>query len=290
MTSASLIPDRLDYDQFTVQAFDTTTMTASQLAMPYRQRSAYKISLYTGGTALVQYAGQTLTIGGADLLFFNPLLPYSCQQQTGLTGFYCEFTNAFLSGVDRSASLQESPLFRLGANPRFHLDPDQTAWLSETFRRMLADLASGYRHKYELLRTHVQQVVHVALRLQSNQDPPPPPGPATRLAARFLQLLERQFPVASPTQPLALHSAQAFAAQLGVQVNHLNRVVRAATGRTTSGHLAERIAQEAQALLRHTDWPIADIAQGLGFAEATYFNRFFRKQTGISPKAFRQQC
>ena len=289
MITTRLTLDQRDHDQFTVQAFDTGAMAANQLAMPYQRRSAYKISLYTGGTAQVQYAGQTLAIGRANLMFFNPFLPYSCQQQTNLTGYFCEFTNEFLHGVDRTASLQESPLFRLGTNPLFHLSLEQAASLSEIFEHMLADAASGYRHKYELLRTQVQLLVHTALRLRPDPEPPLPLRPATRLAAQFLQLLERQFPVASPMQPLALHTAQAFAEELGVHVNHLNRAVRATTGRTTSVQLAERLAHEAQLLLRHTDWSIGDIAQGLGFAEATYFNRFFRKQTGLSPKVFRQQ-
>jgi len=289
VTSPNPTPSQPGPDPFTVYAFDTATLTANQLAMPYQRRSAYKISLYTGGTAQVQYAGQTLAIGCANLVFFNPFLPYSCQQQTNLTGFCCEFTNEFLHGVDRTASLQESPLFRLGANPLFDLDPEQAVLLRETFQHLLADSESGYRHKYELLRTHVQLLVHLALQLRPAPAPPQQLRPATWLAAQFLQLLERQFPVVSPAQPVALHTAQAFAAQLGVHVNHLNRAVRATTGRTTSVQLAERLAHEAQALLRHTDWSIADIAQGLGFAEATYFNRFFRKQTGVSPNAFRQQ-
>ena len=34
---------------------------------------------------------------------------------------------------------------------------------------------------------------------------------------------------------------------------------------------------------------MAEVADGLGFAEPTYFNHFFRKHAGTSPKAFRQQ-
>ena len=66
----------------------------------------------------------------------------------------------------------------------------------------------GCRHKYDQLHTHVQLVVHTALRLR---DAPPPS--AGRLAAQFLHLLEQQFPVTSPEQALPLRTPQAFAAQ-----------------------------------------------------------------------------
>jgi AraC family transcriptional activator of pobA len=44
---------------------------------------------------------------------------------------------------------------------------------------------------------------------------------------------------------------------------------------------------EAKALLKHTDWNIADIAYALGFEEPAHFNNFFKKQALASPKSFR---
>lgn len=276
-------------DQFSVQAFDTSLLTPSQLAVPYQRRGFYKINFYARGTSQIEYAGQTLVIDRPSLMFYNSLLPHSCQNQVQLAGFCCQFTEEFLHGADRDVALHESPLFNLNAHPLFQLTDDQAAQLSRVFQDMMTDMASNYRHKYDLLRTHVQLVVHTALRLVADPAQALCPGPANRLTTQFLHLLEQQFPVSSPTQPLPLRTAQAFAEQLGIHINHLNRAVRDITGKTTSTHLAERIAHEAQSLLRHTDWAIADIANSLGFAEAGYFNRFFRKQIGVSPSEFRQR-
>ena len=46
---------------------------------------------------------------------------------------------------------------------------------------------------------------------------------------------------------------------------------------------------EAQALLRHTRWSVADIATSLGFAYPTYFNNYFKRETGLAPAAYRKQ-
>jgi AraC family transcriptional activator of pobA len=133
-------------------------------------------------------------------------------------------------------------------------------------------------------------LLHEALRLQPTSAPLLPATAASRLATQFVQLLGQQFPIQSPQLPLRLSTAEAFAAQLEVHPNHLSRVLREVTGRTTSAHLAARVAQEAKALLRHTDWPIADIADSLAFTDPTYFNHFFRKHAGTSPNAFRHQA
>jgi AraC-like DNA-binding protein len=47
--------------------------------------------------------------------------------------------------------------------------------------------------------------------------------------------------------------------------------------------------QEAQALLRHSTWQVADIAYGLGFGHASNFHAFFKKHTGQTPASYRQQ-
>ena len=57
---------------------------------------------------------------------------------------------------------------------------------------------------------------------------------------------------------------------------HLHKVLQASTGHSTSARIARRLADEAQALLRHSNWRIADIAHGLGFGYASNFQTFFK--------------
>ena len=110
---------------------------------------------------------------------------------------------------------------------------------------------------------------------------------AARIASLFQELLDRQFPIESLATPLQLRTPGDFARYLSVHVNHLNRAVRDATGKTTSAHLAERVVREAKTLLLSTEWSTADIAYALGFAYPTYFNNFFKKHTGTPPSAVR---
>jgi AraC family transcriptional activator of pobA len=36
--------------------------------------------------------------------------------------------------------------------------------------------------------------------------------------------------------------------------------------------------------------PVKDIAEALGFSDPAYFTRFFKRQTGLSPAAFRTRA
>jgi AraC family transcriptional activator of pobA len=72
-----------------------------------------------------------------------------------------------------------------------------------------------------------------------------------------------------------------------VHVNHLNKVLKEHTGKTTTHIISSRVLQEAKILLKQTDWNISEIAYCLGFEEVAHFSNFFRKQTALTPVAFR---
>jgi len=104
----------------------------------------------------------------------------------------------------------------------------------------------------------------------------------------FTELLERQFPIELSNQVIKLNSPSAFAGQLNIHVNHLNKALKEITGKTTSQLINERVLQEAKVLLKSTNLAIAEIAWSLGFEEPNHFSSFFKSRAKITPKKFRQ--
>jgi AraC family transcriptional regulator, transcriptional activator of pobA len=79
-----------------------------------------------------------------------------------------------------------------------------------------------------------------------------------------------------------------YAAQLAMTPDRLNDHVKRATG-VTAGHLIrQRILTEAKRQLVFTTEAIQEIAFALSFSDQSHFARFFRKQTGMTPQAFRE--
>jgi AraC-like DNA-binding protein len=70
-------------------------------------------------------------------------------------------------------------------------------------------------------------------------------------------------------------------------VRTLTRACLAVTGRTAKQVVDDRVALEAQRLLACTELPVAEIGRRLGFGEPTNFGRFFHREAGLSPGAFR---
>ncbi len=263
-------------------------MKESRDAMPYNRRAYYKISLINGRNR-AEYADKVIDIKKNALLFASPKVPYNyVAQDDDQSGYFCIFTREFLNPMPGSTPLDDLPIFKPGGYPIFQLNSAQVKELSQLYEKMFDELASDYAFKYDLLRTYVLELIHFGQKLQPDVALYSTTHNATtRVSGLFVELLERQFPITSPDQQLELRTAKDYAERLAIHVNHLNKVLKENTGRTTTEVISGRIAQEARILLRQTDWNVSQIAYALGFEEVAHFSNFFKKQAGLSPLAFR---
>jgi AraC family transcriptional regulator, transcriptional activator of pobA len=256
--------------------------------IPYNRRDFYKITLQFG-TSRLEYADKVILIDKPALLFTNPLIPYSWEPiSEEQKGYFVLFTEEFLKKTNSDLALEHSPLFRLGADPVYYVSPEQATYILQLFQTMYREFNSDYIHKYDLLRNHLNVLMHEALKLQPLNNYVEHQNASTRIASLFLELLDRQFPV-DLQRPFTLRTPKQYAGQLSIHVNHLNRAVRDVTGKTTTEHLNERIITEAKALLMNSDWNVAEISYSLGYEYPTYFNNFFKKQTGATPTSLRAE-
>jgi AraC-like DNA-binding protein/mannose-6-phosphate isomerase-like protein (cupin superfamily) len=79
------------------------------------------------------------------------------------------------------------------------------------------------------------------------------------------------------------------ARRLNVTPNHLNEVVTADTGRTPGAIIRSAVLLEAQRMLARSPLSCAQVASALAFEDPSYFSRFFRRETGVTPSAYRRE-
>ncbi|RMG69626.1 MAG: AraC family transcriptional regulator [Bacteroidetes bacterium] len=252
--------------------------------VPYRKRDFYKIML-AFGSGRVHYADRFIEVHKQVLSFSNPLIPYKWEHNRIQSGYFCIFDRAFFQGF---GDISRYGVFQPGGSHLFELKDEQVPQIEQVFTRMMAEMASDYVHKEDLMRNLVFELLHLAAKMS------PDPAPAKRnthaaerITSLFFELLERQFPIEEAHPQVRLRTASDFADHLNVHVNHLNRVLKETTQKTTTQHIAERMLQEAKVMLRHHHWNVSEIAYSLGFSEPAHFNHFFKKHLEISPSQFR---
>ncbi len=98
--------------------------------------------------------------------------------------------------------------------------------------------------------------------------------------ARYRELIERDF--------RAGKNLPVYVEELGTTVDSLNEHCKLITGKTAGQILRDRILSEAKRALLLSDLPIGEVASRLGFSDASYFVRFFKKATGQPPQQYRK--
>lgn len=266
---------------------ETIRQVKRKKVMPYNRRAYYKISLIRGKNR-AEYADKIIHIEKNALLFATPKVPYHwIPQDENQSGSFCVFTNAFLIKTKSGVVLDELPIFKSGGYPVFEISDEEAEEIAFVFRKMKQEIASDYEYKYDLLRNYVLELIHHGQKLQPATALHANQNASGRITTLFIELLERQFPIESPSQRVELRSAKEYAERLAIHVNYLNKVLKDSTGKTTTEMISNRIVLEAKILLKQTDWNVTDIAYSLGFDEVAHFSNFFKKQTARTPLTFR---
>lgn len=290
----SLLPAGINQEIGHFNVFDVGEMirqvSMNPNKMPYNRRAYYKISLVRGRN-IAEYADKVFQIDQNALVFATPKIPYHwLPQDMDQSGNFCIFTDEFLIQSKSGVVLDELPIFKPGGYPVFLLTNEQAEEIAPIFRKMHAEIASNYLYKYDLIRNYVLELVHYGQKLQPLTTYNTTHNASARVSSLFIELLERQFPVASTQQKVGLRTAKDFADRLAIHSNHLNKVLKESTGKTTTEHISSRLVQEAKILLKQTDWNISEIAYSLGFEQLSHFSTFFKKQTSMSPMEIRSQA
>jgi AraC family transcriptional activator of pobA len=96
---------------------------------------------------------------------------------------------------------------------------------------------------------------------------------------QFQQLVSHSFADKKPISEYAM--------QLRISVTHLNRISHTVTGKSALKIIHDRVISEAKVNLAYSFQSVSEVAYQLGFEDISYFSRFFKKHTGLSPKAFK---
>lgn len=229
------------------------------------------------GTHTIDFV--TYLVQPGYLFFLAPGQMHSWELSADSTGYLLFFEAGFYLHTYPSNRLHEYPFFQ---PLRSHLvdlsaqEPPFPALLDQLMR----EAESGFDNRLEVLRGCLFVLLELAARHAHNEAASA--GGTLRQAQQvreFEALLEQHFRTEK--------TVQAYAQRLSLTPNHLNALCRQQRGHTASDLIQRRVLVEAQRLLVHAEQPVKQLAAELGFQDASYFGRFFRKRTGMTPEQFR---
>lgn len=193
-----------------------------------------------------------------------------------LEGFFCHFSDEFIGANPFLETLHTQSL-----NENFmQISENEVENLKYLLKRMLQLYKTSNKSPkdYRLISFYLStllaevfiSVKHTRTNPKVNND----------VLANFKDLVYQQFKQHTHIKE--------YASQLSITPNHLNKVVKSETGKTTTEIIQEIIILEAKVLLLQTTMTVSEISLSLGFEDASYFSRFFKKETSSTPSEFRK--
>lgn len=241
---------------------------------PHRHHGMHQFFWVGAGAGTASIDGTEHRLGPMTALSLPPMSVHGFVFEPGIEGWVVTIPNAHLERILANSDMVMSRL----RHPAIFVARESGESLFSAIAREFA----RFSRERDLALTSLTGLLAVWFAREIADPPNAAPAGGDRgqeLVARFLRKVEAEF---AAHLPVARH-----AAALGVTPTHLSRVCRALTGRPASQLIQDRLALEARRRLIYTPHAVSEIAYALGFEDPAHFSKFFRKQTGQSPSAFR---
>ena len=195
------------------------------------------------------------------------------------TGTMLCFTDDFLA-KEENGLLKQLPIIQNLLNAHeLSLTAADVAFVEDMIGKLDTEYGAKNNWKHSMLMAYMQVLLIYLSRLYTEQFKSSDDLPERQLLMRYLTKINEQFK--------ETHEVAAYADMLNISAGYLSEAVKEQSGRSAIAHIHDRIVLEAKRLLFHTENPIKEISFQLGFEDASYFNRFFKRITGSTPLEYR---
>jgi AraC family transcriptional activator of pobA len=216
------------------------------------------------------------TIGDYSVFFMRPGQVHELVLKAGSTGYLLQFETEFYFPKDKAAS---QLLRKASTTDHYPLEAGTFSKLEALLTSILQEAAEKKPNFEAVIKASLGIFFIELVRQQGD-------GPLAKTSLysqerleKFLELLE--------THIFTHKQVAQYAEMLHLSAYQLNAIAKAALDKTCSELINDHIVLEAKRCLLATSNQVNQTAYRLGYEDVSYFIRFFKKQTGYSPEAFR---
>lgn len=245
--------------------------------LPHRHDAFMQILHIESGSAGVLFDHELATLNGPHAIVVPALQIHGFQFSSTVQGSVFTIVEHHL----RQLLGRDDPPFSFPAI--VPLDPSSTDHaFTQAAHALMDEFTAPRPGRLAMLQSYlVQMTVHLQRTMKDNPHlhSATPMRRGERHLQRFYRLLASHF--------RQQHQLEFYAQQLGITTTQLNRICREHKKTTALGLINQKLLTEACRDLAYTHLSIKEIAFNLGFADPSYFSRFFTKHLGQSPSDFR---
>lgn len=263
---------------FTLRRFEGMLTHSSELLVPHYKDYYLFVFARRGSSRHWVDMRPYITKDNTYYLFMPNQLTVK-EEPKPMYGTAIAFTKEFLA-LQENSSLSKLPLIRNPQNGHeLLLREENVIFVEDILEKIQAEYDRPGEWQQRMINAYMNVLLTYLSRLYKEQFENNSSSSDKFLLRKFQSEIETHF--------RELHLVAEYAVLLHVSAGHLSEVVKAQSGKPAISHIHERLVLEARRLLFHSEYPLKEIAFNLGFADASYFSRFFKRETGTSPAEYR---
>lgn len=245
----------------------------------HRHESFFQILYIEAGSGDATFDTETHAIRPPSIVTVPPALNHGFRFSRDIEGLVVTILSSHLGHPPGERSRFGEWLATPHLTP---LDPSNAdaAYVMQTVKRIGEEFDHRNSGRNELLATYVKLALRLTARISRADDLNQLPANEGERRMEMLGGLIRQH--FRSHKPISF-----YADELGISLTHLNRIVRSMAGCTAHDLIAAKLIEESKRELVFSLASVQEVGHRLGFADPAYFSRFFLKQTGETPRAWR---
>lgn len=260
----------------------TAHLTAHDFVSRPHRHDFYMLLYITqgGGDHTIDFVKYRIT--PRSFFLMTPGQVHSWNLKAGTEGYIIFFTPAFYEPGQTDRHLLDFPFFHsLHPGALVQLKREQAAVPDFVIGEMSREYKAPEALDMRLLRSYLD-VVLLTLARHYKADQTNEASLVTTFKLRKLEELINQ-------HYRTLRQPHEYADLMNLSASYLNTLCKQNLGKTLSDLIHERVILEARRFFAFSDLTVNQVADALQFTEASYFIRFFKKETGLTPEQFREQ-
>lgn len=266
--------------QFQVEVFDANR----HFSVKYPHRHDFFEVLYLSkGAGFHVIDGNKYEIKPPCIFYLSPGQAHKIEFSNDIEGYIFIFTSEFyLINQSNQNRLIEFPFFftiRQDNPPLLLENKRDVRFLESLFEKGIAEFQKDQKFSIELLRSVLDLILTTSASLYKIDENVLNKGKGHLVVKKFFQLVEEYY--------IENLSVAEYADKMALTPNHLTQTVNQLTGKTSSQIIKSKQLLEIKRLLVHTNLSVSEIAANLNFTDQSYFAKFFKRETGISPLQYR---
>lgn len=268
--------------------FAVSNSTEHQPSSDPERTTFFGIGLCTAGSILLQANLKTYLITAGSLIAISPFTLFYWEQQSPdyqvLKIFFEE--SLLLSFLSDKQFIKRLKLFSDGEASVQVIHKEDVNYFTSLFTAVTekvkthlnneAIVASGLTMLLSELDQSLRHSKALCLATEN-----PPLNHKQELVLRFKNAVSKEF--------LTNRSVKKYADALNVTPSYLGEVVKEITGKSPTEVIEDLILLEAKMLLRQSILTISEVADHLDYYDSSFFTKFFKSRTGLTPTEFRRK-